>query len=143
MTETEELAILNQAFVRVYRSFGQYLREAAPVFDVGEETIQAILDRQADDVERLGEYLVQEQGHVFPGAFPMEYSDLHFLKSSRLLQDWTAFQERHVQSLEGDLSRLEGSGSEGALLLTEIVKHEKEHLDRLRELSALPVPMAT
>lgn len=143
MTETEELAILNQAFVRVYRSFGQYLREAAPVFDVGQDTIQAIIDRQYADAERLGTYVVQQQGNVYPGAYPIDLGEIHFLNSSYILREWIVAQEKYVKLLEGDLARVKCSESEGVALLTEIVKHEKEHLERLRELSTIRVPVPT
>ena len=143
MTEAEELAILNQAFVRTYRSYGQYLREAAPVFDVGQETIEAILDRQAADAERLGAFIVQRQGNLYPGFYPTELGDPHFLNSSFVLHDWIAAQEKLVSALEGDLARVEGAEGEGIAILTEIVQHKKEHLARLRELVTIPVPVVT
>lgn len=143
MTDSEVLALLNRAFVRVYRSYGQYVREAAPVFDVGQDTIESILDRQAADAERLGEYIVREQGNIYPGHYPTELGDFHFLNTSRLLGDWVDSQRELVAGLESDLSRLRDADGEGVEILREIEKHEREHLQRLIELQKIPAPVAT
>lgn len=143
MTDAEAFAILNHAFVRVYRSFGQYLREASLDFDVGQETIEAIWERQAADARRLGQWIVREQGSIYSGFYPIEYGDVHFLSSSHVLGDWIVEQEKLVAALDSDLERLASYDGPGVELLAEIAAHERAHLQRIRELHALPVPTPT
>ena len=135
MSDPGTLAVLNQSFVRVYRSFGQYMQEAWPTFDVGEATIKSIIDRQATDAERLGKYLIGEQGTLYTGNYSLDFGDLHFLNSSRLLADWTIAQEQLVADLEADRARIT-TEDPGTQILEGIISNEKDHLAQLSELRA-------
>lgn len=134
MTEHERLTILNHAFVRIYRSFGQYLRLSYPSFDLSEKDILALVDRQAEDAQRLGKRIAERCGNVFTDTFPMEYNDMHYLNASRVLREWLPIQKSMVASLKDDLHRL--GNDVDAPLLREIVQHEDECLRQLEKLNS-------
>lgn len=140
MTDRASLAVLNQAFVRIYRSMGQYLREAAATtFDVGESEIRTIWEEEANDAQRLGRYLAEHQGRVYPGVYPSAFGDLHYLNASRLLPDWAAAQTRLIEDLQALHAHIPPDDP-GGPILGEIIEHERDHLARLRAVRSAPVP---
>ena len=139
---SDSLANLNRAFVRIYRSYGQYLLSAFPEFDSATVTVaQPLIARQTADVERLGRHLAREQGNVLLGNFPMEFGELHFLDASFLIPDWIEHQKRLIAELEADRSA--GAGAEdsvGLALLDEALAHERDSLAQLEKLKAAATP---
>lgn len=137
MIDRRTVAVLNRAFVRLHRSLTQYLlREAWPELDVGESELRAIAERQSKDVERLGRFIVEEAGSVYPGNYPTEYGDLHYLNASYVLSDWIASQEKLIKELDADVRELAGPFDAGSALLREILAHERENLGTLRRIAA-------
>ena len=135
----DALAILNRAFVRVYRSFGQYLLWASPHWDAGADVIERVLLRQADDADRLGKWIASQYSSLVIGNFPAAYSDLHFLTSSRLLADWKAEQKKLIADLQSDRAALADFANEpGVQILDETIEHEKDTLAQLEKLKPLP-----
>lgn len=136
MTDNELLAILSRAFLRVFRSFANYLRENAwPNWDFGEEEMRRIAERQGADAQRLGRYIADRQGSVYTGNYPAEYGELHFLNASWILTDWIKAQKGLVAELESDVSLLVGSADPGADMLRETLQHAREDLATLRDLA--------
>jgi hypothetical protein len=136
MNDNNVLATLNRAFIRVYRSFGQYLYEAYPTLDIGADTIRSLWQRQADDARRLGEYIGERQGSVVTGTFPIDYADLHFLNASGVVADWICQQRKLIEQLKADRAALGDRNDPGVAILDEIIDHERESLARLQSLAA-------
>jgi hypothetical protein len=128
-------AILNRAFVRIYRSFSQYMRYADPDYDVGANVLPDAIDREFQDAERLGRLIVDRFGPVNPGMMDPHCGALHFLSIRHLLPEWTSGQARLVNGLEEDRARLEQVGAEPDVidLIDEILQHERDLLGLLRE----------
>lgn len=145
MSSLEVIAILNRAFIRVYRSFGQYLRDAVVVFDIGEQaTFRDLIERQRHDANRLGTYIADQRGSVDTGGYPMDFGDLHFLNASRIVADWQLCQEQLVRELAADRAELGNSADPGVAMLDEIIAHERETLAKLRQIrSAAPTPVVS
>lgn len=144
MTDRAAQVILNRAFLRVYRSYGMYLREAWPAYDVGDEAvIQQIIDEENRDASRLGQHLTNHYGSADPGHYRMDIGDIHYINFSRILPEWIADQVKLVKGLETDLTALAGcADADGVALLNEILAHERSHLDRLQTMKRTPVVAA-
>lgn len=134
MSQPDTLTVLNQAFVRIYRSFGQYLREACIEFDVGEETVRELLQREANDAERLGTAIGARQGSVYTGTYPIEFGDLHFLNSSCILTDWLGHQRQLVEDLHSERSTMGEVDDPTVALLDEIIANERDALAKIEAL---------
>lgn len=132
--DRDAATILNHAFVRVFRAFGQYVREACVQFDVGALELGPLLERQHADAERLGTLVADRFGAVYTGTYPIEFGDIHFLNCSHILGDWIRWQERLVAGLEGDRNDLARLGDPDLGLVEEILGHERATLQTLTEL---------
>lgn len=137
MNAVDGFEILNRCFIRIYRSFTQYMTEASPYFDIGdEETIRSWIRREADDATTLGQYIARMRGNVQLGQYPQDYGDFHFLSITRMLIDWVPFQERLVRDLEADAKELPPNLVEPHKLLSTIISHEKDLLSELKSLAS-------
>ena len=139
---SDSLVNLNRAFVRIYRSYGQYLHSASPEFDSATAAVVGpLITRQASDAERLGRHLVREQGNVLLGNFPMEFGKLHFLDARFLIPDWIEHQKTLIAELETDRSAIDGAvDSAGLELLDEALTHERDSLTQLEKLKVIATP---
>lgn len=136
MTSESRLDILNRAFVRVYRSFGLYLVDACPVFDVGDEAaIRQIQTRQQADVDRMGETLIRERGSLDVGMPRIEFGDTHFLNLSAILPIWLVEQTQLVAGLEKDCSDLAPQVDMVSGMVEQVLSHEREHLRKIENLA--------
>jgi hypothetical protein len=127
------------SFVRLYRSFGQYVQEACPTFDMGEPTVRAVIDRQRADAERLGRLIAERTGSIYTGTYPTSFADVHYLNFSRILDDWISFERHLIADLEKDQAVLTELGDLEMALMEEVVGHERENLRQLELLrSQLP-----
>lgn len=141
MKEAQAHAILNHAFVTIYRSYGMYLREAWPNFDIGDEAmVQRITDEEERDAARLGQYIFERCGDVNPGHVRMNIGDIHYINFSRILPEWVADQQKVLKSLEDDCAALTGGPDpDGLAILKEVLNHERAHLARLYTMLHQPV----
>lgn len=131
MAAVDPYAVLNDAFVRVYRSLTQYLIAATPTYDVGGDVVPAIIDRQTQDLDRLGRAIYQQRGFIDTGSFPTDFSDLHFANMSAILDRWID----HQKELVSDLRALRGQIGDRPIpeleILDEIIAHEAENLQTM------------
>ena len=131
---------LSRAFLRIYRSLGQYIKGAVPRFDVGHDQILDIIEQQERDAERLGRFIVDQWGTLFTGGYEDEFANLHFVNASRLLEEWVPLQERVVAGLVKDREDVDDD-TEAAKLLDDIIAHERDSLTKLEKLHSQPVPV--
>lgn len=132
MTDPVRLNILNRAFVRVHRSMGLFMRDANPVYDIGDErTVHQIELRQRADADRMGEILIRERGMLDPGIPRIEFGDLFYLNLSATLPQWIAEQRQLVAGLEQDLAALQPEVDRVSGTIEQVLSHERDHLKRL------------
>lgn len=134
------LDILNRAFIRVHRSFGLYLVDAWPVYDVADErTIQQIQERQRADADRMAETLIRERGAVDVGLPRIEFGDVHFLNLSSIVPTWIAEQRALVAGLEADVRDLQPTVDRVSGMVEQVLAHERDHLKRIEALAGVKV----
>lgn len=126
-------AVLNDAFVRLYRSLGHYLDSASLVVDVGEDVLPGIIEQQKADANTLGRMVYERRGFVETDNFPATYTDLHYVKASGLLEFWVQDQKELLAGLESDLQALP-VGSEEHQVLSDIVARVRQQLGQLEDL---------
>lgn len=135
MIDAKTLDILQAVFIRLFRSYGQFLlHEAWPVFDVAEEPIRQVALEQREEATRLGELIVRETGTINTGQYPSRFGDLHYLNASRILLDWVPEQRALVAELEKDVSNFGSRDDVPARLVREILVREQEHLASLEQI---------
>jgi hypothetical protein len=133
--ERDAATILNHAFVRVFRAFGQYVREACVHFEVGADSLGPRLERQHADAERLGTLLADRFGAVYTGTYPIAFGDIHFLNCSYIVGDWIRWQQQLVAGLEADRNDLARLQDPDLGLVDEILTHERDTLQVLSQLN--------
>ena len=125
---------LASIFVRIHRSFSQFIHQSWPHPDLfGVERLRELVDREIDDARRLGKELVQQYGHVREGNFPPRYLDCFYLNLSRLLPDWIVEQRKLLAAVEADRDAIAAMGTTSPLV-DAIVHHERDLLAALEEL---------
>lgn len=114
-----------------------YLRDAKPwAREEDERATQTLAQIIADHqrmVQLLTEALLAEGAEIDPGAFPMEYTDLHDLSYDYLLRTLIAKQRQLLREVEECAAQLGGDP-----LALEAVGLAKGHLESLKELVAQP-----
>lgn len=139
MNPNLRIAVLHRVFLALYRSFGQYIRDAGSFFDVGEPVVRELIERQRADAERLGRMLADETGSLHTGAYPTEFGDVHFLNFSRVLTDWLPEQRKLIAELESLRASVAGLADTSTGLIDDILAHER---DCLSKLEAIATPTA-
>lgn len=135
MAGLDPLAVLNDAFIRLYRSFAYYLDSASPKFDVGGDALPEIVEQVKEDATRLGNRIYELRGFIETGSYPHSYSGSHFLNVSRLLEDWTAEHRQLLADLESDRDRLPADYEE-LPLLDEIIGRVREQVATMENLNS-------
>ena len=136
MSQESAQAVLNDAFVGVYRSYGQYLGQAGPTFDVGEESIRQIIGTELALAETLGRHIVETYGSVQTGTFPTDLGHVDYLNSSRLVIDWLVAQQSLLDDLRSSRQTLGEADPQGGAILDEIIAHEADSLAKLKDISS-------
>jgi hypothetical protein len=142
IADAPAMPMLNDAFVRLYRSFLQYLREGWAVFDAHEVIFDHLIDGQRDDADQLAKLIFDEQGHVHSGSFPKEYAYMHYCSVTQLLPDIVGFQRTLIAELTNDRAKLGNAGAAttpGVKLLDDIIRRQKDALTQLESLLATHV----
>lgn len=135
------LAALNQLIRLHNRSLASYLRYASPEWHRGDERAREVLEQingqQSEIVERAGELVVECNGVVDYGAYPMVYTGYHDLSFTFLLGQLLKEQAAMVQRLD----ELAGRTSDDPRiheLVQEALGLARGHLQTLQELKAAP-----
>lgn len=139
MISTASTSAASTVFRLIHRSMAQYLyREAQTRFDVGKAEFERWTLRQAKDAERLGRWIVEQDGHVDRGNYPMDFGSFNFLSMSHLLHYLAQSQHALVGEIESLVAPLAREEGEPANLLRTILEHEKENLETIARLTPAP-----
>jgi hypothetical protein len=134
-------AALNRLLAIHYRSLPMYLHCAWPwtrPADEGSrdqqiaETLRHVVADQQRFVERISDALLDEGADIDPGAFPMEYTDLHDLSIEFLGKQLIDRQRRDIASIASCVRELADDPYLKSLA-EEALGAAKGHLDSLVE----------
>lgn len=135
MSDTNQT--LNRLSVIHNRSLPMYLRYAVPwvrdAYDDAGVTLRDIAEDQQEYVDRIGELILESNGKVEMGEFPMLYTGYHDLSIDFLLPIMIREQEAAVQQIEACAEALRLSPIARGLA-EESLGAAKAHLDTMREL---------
>ncbi|QDU60744.1 hypothetical protein Pan216_15940 [Planctomycetes bacterium Pan216] len=140
MSDEKQWAILNRAFIRLFRSFAYYMTESGPVFDIGEEPLKDLVDRQVADANEFGEFLFRQHGAVQTGSYPLDFGNFNFINTSRLVADWIDYQLLLVDGLQQDRNEIADPEGPGVALLDAIILRARDTLATLRRIESELVP---
>ncbi len=126
-------------------SLPMYLSYAAPWWHEGDEaareTLAHIVTDQKEMIDRIGSMIVEGEGAVEPGEFPMEFTSYNDLSMDYLVGKMIEHQERDVEAIERCAAQLAHDPMAKALA-EESLGAAKGHLDSLRELRTQPDPVS-
>ena len=131
--------ILNRLLVLHERSLPMYLSYAPPGDLAANPHAQAVLGQIVTDqkrtIDRLATIVLDNNGIVDYGEFPMSFTSLHDLSLTYLLKQLIERQERFITACErlADMLTLAPYAQAAA---REAVGEAKGHLENLRELQA-------
>ena len=129
--------VLNRLLVIHNRSLPMYLSETSPWTHRGDEqaakTLQHIVADQKTMIDRIAQMILQTEGGVDMGEYPMDFTDTHDLSLYFLLGKLVASQQRDVEAI----GRCPGQLNDAPLskaLAQEALGMAKGHLESLQEL---------
>jgi hypothetical protein len=129
--------ILNRILVLHERSLPMYLSYAPPADLAARPQVKAVLDQIVADqqrtVDRLGTAILDANGTVDHGEFPMSFTSLHDLSFDYLLNLLIDRQQRTIAACER-LADMLGMAPYAQAAAREIVGEAKGHLENLEEL---------
>jgi hypothetical protein len=99
--------------------------------------VHDIANDQEQMVGRLATEIQDREGQVTSTAFPMEFTDTHFLALDYLLKELIAYQKRDIRAIEECVEALASDPAAQALAL-EALGAAKAHLEALEDLIAQP-----
>lgn len=132
----ETNAVLNRLSVIHSRSLAMYLSYAAPwsaESNGAADTLKAIVADQKRIADRVGEMIVESNGDVDPGAFPMRFTSLHDLSFRFLLDKLIEHQKRDIVAIEQCTAQLTTAPLAKAVA-QDALGAAKAHLESLKEL---------
>jgi hypothetical protein len=141
MNNSKTIDILNRLYTVHNRSLPIYLRDAAPWTRAGDEaaaqTLSHIIEDHEQTLERLGSMILDRDGAVEHGRFPMEFTGWHDLSFDFLLSRLMERQRRDIRTIEACVRELDHD-LEAKVVAEEILGQAKAHLDSLVELNREP-----
>jgi hypothetical protein len=141
MATVNTVDILNRLYVLHYRSLAVYLHYAQPYQLARDPRAAAVLAQMAEDHSRTADkfatMILEANGQVDPGEFPMSFTGLHDLSVEYLVKQLIDRQKKHIAACEklADLISLAPFAQAAA---REAVGEAKGHLDNLQELAGAP-----
>jgi hypothetical protein len=139
MSPPSTTEILNRLLVLHMRSLPMYLGYAPPYQLYQNAKAKAVLDQIVDDqkrtIDRLGKMILDNNGTVDYGEFPMSFTSLHDLSLPYLLKILIERQQRSITACEKLADSLSMAPYAQAAA-REIVGEAKGHLENLQELQA-------
>jgi len=139
MSPPSTTEVLNRLLVLHVRSLPMYLSYAPPYQLYMNEHAKAVLDQIVEDqkrtVDRLGTLILDSNGSVDYGEFPMSFTSLHDLSIPYLLKLLIERQQKLVIASER-LADMLSMAPYAQAAAREAVGEAKGHLDNLRELQA-------
>jgi hypothetical protein len=136
MVSAKTLQVINRLIAIHARSLASYLTYASPTWHRGDEhakeTLESIAEQQREMVDRLGEWVVEHDGMVDYGSYPMVFTAYHDLSFDFLLDKLIACQQQDVAAIEAYASQLDEMLARE--LAQESLGEAKAHYDALLEL---------
>jgi hypothetical protein len=137
MMSATSTTALNDGLILLYRSLVQYAAECWPWSNAAElETaVRGIAAEQMDSIEQINQLLVQRGEYVELGAYPTEYTDLHYVSLKYLLRQMSRNQHDVIAGLQAACSAATDD-TEAAALLKSVCTQAEKHLRTLQDLIA-------
>jgi hypothetical protein len=139
MSPPSTTEVLNRLLVLHMRSLPMYLGYAPPFQIARHPRAKDVLDQIVEDqkrtVDRLGSLILESNGTVDYGEFPMSFTSLHDLSLSYLLKQLIERQQRFIAACE-NLADMLSMAPYAQAAAREAVGEAKGHLDNLQELQA-------
>ncbi len=136
---------LNRLLAVQCRSLPMYLVDASPWTPPAEEKAAAALSNIVADQQtmagRIAAAVTDRGGALDTGEFPMELTDLHFLRFDYLLGELIRYQQRDIATIEEIVEDLRDDPP-ARDLAEETLGSERAHLESLEELAGTPNPAA-
>jgi len=138
MFSGDAVGVLNRLLVIHYRSLPMYLKFANPWAASGDPAAkaeQALRNVIADHElfsRRFAEAIVDRDGVVELGQFPMDYAELHLLSLDFLIKEIIRFQKRDIMTIESCVAQLQHDPS-AKTLAQESLGNARGHLETLEE----------
>ena len=130
--------VLNRLSVIHNRSLPMYLSYASPTWrwgdDAARQTLGHIVDDQKEYVDRIGAMILDNDGTVRSGEFPMSFTGLHDLSFDFLLGKLIEHQKRDIDVIADCVDDLRRNPLAKALA-EEALGAAKAHLQSLEELA--------
>ncbi len=148
MASSQSESVLNSVLIDMARGFLQYVAESWPWVDEAHESIRMEVDalaaRQRQDVRLIAELLTGREWPIDFGSFPTEYTDMHFISLSTMLDSLKQSQSSIHRRLDATAAGVRAAGDdEAGELLSQVAIHEAEILSALcdvqRQFAAVPV----
>ena len=141
MPTPSTIDILNRLYVLHHRSLAVYLHYAQPYRLSRDVRAATVLAHMAEDhnrtSDRLASMILDANGQVDPGEFPMSFTGLHDLSVDYLVKQLIDRQKKHIAACE-KLADLLPLAPYAQAAVREAVGEAKGHLDNLEELAAEP-----
>lgn len=138
MNPASQIDVLNRLYVLHNRSLPMYLHYATPWAQNGQAASLEVLKRIAHDQkslrDRIGEMIIDIDGAVRHGVFPLSFTSLHDLSFEYLLGRLIADQRKLVAEIEKCVRQLDQAPMAQALA-EEALGYARGHLDMLEELA--------
>ncbi|MCI0358377.1 MAG: hypothetical protein L0211_07840 [Planctomycetaceae bacterium] len=141
MATVNTIDVLNRLYILHHRSLAVYLHYAPPYQLARHARASAVLAQMVEDqtrtADKLATMILDANGQVDPGEFPMSFTGLHDLSLGYLLTQLIERQKKHIAACEklADMLHLAPFAQAAA---REAVGEAKGHLDNLIELAAEP-----
>lgn len=137
MNAAQSIKTLNRLLVFHHRSLPMYLSYAVPWKRQNDQAaldvLSHIVEDQKEMVDRIGEMILEREGDIEHGEFPIYFTGLHDLSVEYLLHRVVADQRRDIAAIEQCVTELESDPLAKALA-QECLGAAKGHLDSLEEL---------
>jgi len=141
MSSQSTIDVLNRLYVLHHRSLAVYLHYAQPHRLASEPRASAVLAQMADDhartADKLASLVLEANGLVDPGEFPMSFTGLHDLSVEYLVKQLIERQRKHIGACE-KLADLLAMAPFAQAAAREAVGEAKGHLDNLLDLTNEP-----
>lgn len=145
MLSETTIQVLNRLVALHYRSLPMYLSYATPYWHQGDDRARQTLDQLVADqqamVDRLGELIIDNEGAVNYGHFPMAFTSYHDLSFDFLLDRLLEYQGRDIAAIEQCVRELNDAPLAKAIA-EEALGAAKAHLESLVELKRNSFPKA-
>ncbi len=139
MTDVSTNSTINTVLISLSRSFLQYVAESWPWVDASvlrvEEQVRDLAASQRKDVAALVHVLTERDCHIDLGAYPTEYTDLHFISLSTLLEWLLSGQTQVIDRLRAAADYLKEADDRIAGELLEAIANRQSNVtSRLKQL---------